>query len=269
MSSPISQARPEPTRDDDQPITLRGVSFRFPGAHEPAVEDVTLEVIAGERLGVLGPNGGGKTTLIRLCLGLIEPTAGSVRVFGLPPRVAARNALVGVVAQGVSAELAFPLSVRQVAAMAAQRSLEPWRSPSAEDRERVEHAIELVGMSDLADRPIGKLSGGQVQRTLIARAIAPRPRLLLLDEPTVGIDVSGQQRFVELLDRVQRELSLTVVMVTHDLRSLAAGCDRLAVLSRTLHLHAAPGGVTPEVLTEVFRHDVAAAAFRTGEGAGS
>lgn len=245
------------------------MSFRFPSAELPALESITLDVIAGERLGVLGPNGGGKTTLIKLCLGLLEPTSGTIRVFGKAPGDAARQGLVGVVSQGVTAELAFPLSVRQVASMAIERYGSPLRRVTPEQRDRVEHALDLVGMADLASRPIGRLSGGQVQRVMIARAIAPGPKLLLLDEPTVGIDVAGQERFVELLARVQDELGLTVVMVTHDLRSLAAGCDRLAVLSRSLHVHAAPGGVTPDVLAEVFRHDVAAVAFSRSSGGGS
>jgi len=118
--------------------------------------------------------------------------------------------------------------------------------------------MAAVGAEGFADRPIGRLSGGQLQRVMIARALACRPRLLLLDEPTVGIDVAGQQQFAELLTRLHERMALTVMVVSHDLRTVAAGCDRVACLSRTLHSHTDPRGLTPAVLAEVFRHDVAA-----------
>jgi zinc transport system ATP-binding protein len=121
----------------------------------------------------------------------------------------------------------------------------------------VEHAISLTGCESFAERPIGQDSGGQLQRAKIARALAAGPRLLVLDEPTVGIDVTGQQRFAEMLAHVQQELGVTVVVVTHDLRTIAAGCDRVACLHRTLHAHVSPEGLTPAVLAEVFRHEVA------------
>jgi zinc transport system ATP-binding protein len=133
-----------------------------------------------------------------------------------------------------------------------------WRPLSATERSGIGEALELVGAADLADRPIGKLSGGQLQRVMIARALACRPKLLLLDEPTVGIDAVGQQRFAELLRSLHDRLGLTIMLVSHDLRTIAAGCDRVACLSRTLHSHVAPEGLTPRVLAEVFSHDVAA-----------
>lgn len=116
--------------------------------------------------------------------------------------------------------------------------------------------MSLLGIADLADRPVGKLSGGQFQRTLIARALAVGARVLLLDEPTVGIDVTGQRRFAELLTSLRDRLGVTIVVVSHDLRTIAAASDRVACLSRTLHSHVAPEGLTPAVLAEVFRHDV-------------
>jgi ABC-type Mn2+/Zn2+ transport system ATPase subunit len=142
--------------------------------------------------------------------------------------------------------------------MTVVRDTPPWKSTSPEQAQQVRDALALVGAADLADRPIGALSGGQLQRVMIARALAPRPRVLLLDEPTVGIDVVGQQQFAELMRRISAELKLTVVIVSHDLRTIAAGCDRVACLGRTLHFHDAPGGLTPAVLAELFRHDVAA-----------
>lgn len=240
-------------------VEYDGVSFAFGGSARnggAVLENVTMNVRAGERLGILGPNGGGKTTLIKLTLGLLTGNSGQIRVLGRSPTQARREGVIGYVPQRVEAELAFPLSVRQVVSMPVQRGLAPWRRPSAADRARVDHAIDLVGAGAFADRPIGKLSGGQLQRVLIARALAASPKILFLDEPTVGIDVGGQQKFADLLRALQREMQLTVVIVTHDIRTIAAGCDRIACLSRTLHFHAAPQGLTPQVLAEVFSHDL-------------
>lgn len=121
----------------------------------------------------------------------------------------------------------------------------------------MDELLELAGIADLAQTPVGDLSGGQQQRAFIARALAGYPRILLLDEPTVGIDQAGRALFAQLLNRAHQKMGLTILMVSHNLRAIASGCDEIAVLSRTLHYHAAPSGLTPEVLTEVFNHDIA------------
>jgi zinc transport system ATP-binding protein len=223
-----------------------------------AIDAVTLDVPAGTRLGILGPNGGGKSTLLKLTLGLLRLQTGVIEVFGRSPIEARNEGLVGYVPQRIEAELAFPLSARQVVGMAVARRISPWKRLATRDRETIDQSLDVVGARDFADRPVGTLSGGQLQRVMIARALAIRPRLLLLDEPTVGIDVAGQQRFAELLRDLHQRLGLTIVVVSHDIRTIAAGCDRIACLSRTLHSHVGPEGLTPQVLAEVFRHDVAA-----------
>lgn len=215
-------------------------------------------MLEGERLGILGPNGGGKSTLLKLTMGLLAGHVGEIRVFGKTPEESRRQGLVGYVSQRVEAELGFPLSVSQVVEMSAARGVSAWRSLPRDRRERVALAMEVVGITSCAEIPIGELSGGQLQRAMIARALAGGPRLLMLDEPTVGIDVVGQQQFAELLGGVRAKLGVTIVVVSHDLRTIAAGCDRVACLSRTLHSHTAPRGLTPKVLAEVFSHDVAA-----------
>ncbi|MDX2132222.1 MAG: metal ABC transporter ATP-binding protein [Planctomycetota bacterium] len=243
-------------------VEYRDVSFAYPAragddAPRTVLERVSLRVEAGERLGILGPNGGGKSTLLKLTLGLLDVQHGDVRVFGMHPRHAARQGMVGYVPQRPTCELAFPLSARQAVEMGPSLALWPWQRLSADARARIDRALRVVGADDLAHRPIGHLSGGQFQRVMIARALATGPRLLLLDEPTVGIDIAGQQQFASLLARVRDEIGVTVVVVSHDIRAVAAGCDRVACLSRTLHSHVAPHGLTPDVLAEVFRHDVA------------
>lgn len=243
-------------------MRYEGVTFAFPPREGvppvPVLENVTLEVKVGERLGILGPNGGGKSTLLKLTLGLLSGHSGTIRVMGLAPGEARRRRIIGYVPQRNEAELRFPLSARQVVGMAATAGLPPWRAAGAAERAAVEDSLAVVGASAIAGKPIGELSGGQVQRVMIARALACRPKILLLDEPTVGIDVSGQKQFADLLARLHDVLNLTIIVVSHDIRTVASGCDLVACLSRTLHYHVAPEGLTPAVLAEVFRHDVAA-----------
>lgn len=243
-------------------VQYSNLSFSYPGnpadrARKPALDSISLTVNPGERLGVLGPNGGGKSTLLKLTLGLLEGHTGDISVFGLLPRTAVRKGLVGYVPQRAATETAFPLSARQVVEMGPALNVPAWKSLPPAARENVANAIEVVGAAPFADAPIGQLSGGQFQRIMIARALAASPRLLLLDEPTVGIDVAGQRQFADLLARLRDQLAMTVIVVSHDIRTVAAGCDRVACLSRTLHSHTAPEGLTPAVLAEVFRHDVA------------
>lgn len=232
--------------------------YRYAGQDADAVHSINLSVADGERLGVLGPNGGGKSTLLRLAMGLLEPSEGTVSVFSMPPDRARREGLIASVPQRSQAGLDFPLSVREVVLMPLAARVPAWRAIPRASRDASERAIELVGAGAYADRPIGALSGGQLQRALIARAIACRPRILVLDEPTVGVDIPGQQRFADLLSTLHRELSLTIIIVSHDLRAIAAGSDRVACLNRTLHSHGSPRGLTPQVLAEVFSHDVRA-----------
>lgn len=240
-------------------LVFEKVSFAYPGAPggAPALRDVSLRVEPGERLGVIGPNGGGKSTLLKLALGLLRPGSGRVETLGMGPVEARRLGRVGVLPQKVTAELDFPISARQAVELAAALREPGWRRVSGESRRRAADALAMVGAEAFADRRVGTLSGGQLQRVLIARAIARSAELLLLDEPTVGVDAEGQARFAELLDTLrQRAPGIAVVIVSHDIRAVAAGCDRVACLARTLHFHDAPGGLTPQVLAEVFSHGV-------------
>lgn len=250
-----------PDPSPDIAIDIRDVSFAYPrtGAPSvPALDRVSIQVHAGERLGILGPNGGGKSTLLKLMLGLIRPASGSIRIFGLTPAEALRSRAIGYVAQRVEAELAFPICAREAVLMAVELDARPWSRRTRASRDLAALCLERVGAASFADRPVGSLSGGQLQRVMIARALGRQPRVLLMDEPTVGIDPSGQQRFGELVAKLRAELGLTIVIVSHDVRAIAAGCDRVACLSRTLHYHDSPAGLTPAVLAEVFKHDLAA-----------
>lgn len=242
-------------------VEYSNVSFSYsPRGQSPslALDNVSLLVSERERLGILGPNGGGKSTLLKLTLGLLPMQEGSIRVFGLSPIQARKRRLIGYVPQRLEAELGFPISGRQVVELGATIANKPWQWLSANQTRAIDDALTITGASTFAHQHVGTLSGGQLQRILIARALAARPKLLLLDEPTLGIDPAGQQQFADLLGTLSKDRGLTVVVVSHDLRTIASGCDQVACLSRTLHIHTDPRGLTPAVLAEVFKHDVAA-----------
>lgn len=243
-------------------VEIEHVSFAYPASvfdssPTPALEDVNFTIDQSTKLGILGPNGGGKSTLIKLILGILKPTKGHVRVFGHSPAQARNRGLIGYLPQRIEADRDWPISVEQVVGLGRARRIKPWSRPTQEDTDAITTALELVEMADYASRPVGALSGGQLQRVMIARAIACSPKLLVLDEPTVGVDIAGQQRFGSLIDTLHKELNLTVIVVSHDMRAIAAVADRVACLSRTLHFHDAPQGLTPAVLAQVFAHDVA------------
>lgn len=236
------------------------MSYTYPEAGAgtaPALEGISLRVNEGERLGILGPNGGGKSTLVKLLLGLLEPTKGTVRVFGLSPKEARGKGLIGYVPQTTKLEALMPLSVFDAVALGAGWRESAWRGLSKQVRDRVRDALKLVGAEEYATRPVGRLSGGQTQRVIIARALAAQPRLLAFDEPMVGIDAAGQQTFADLLTRIHKQRGLTMLVVSHDLRAIVAGSDRVACLARRMHSHTSPAGLTPQVLAELFSHEVA------------
>ncbi|MGP1347285.1 MAG: metal ABC transporter ATP-binding protein [Phycisphaerales bacterium] len=253
---------PDPPHAAARPAAaaFRGVSYTYPSGVR-ALSRVTLSIEQGELLAVIGPNGGGKSTLIRILIGVLSGYEGTVEVFGRSPAQARREGLIGYVPQRVASGARFPLSSRQVVRMGAARGT-PWHRPLPRSaKQAADDAMELVGVSDLADRPIAQLSGGQRQRVMLARAIASGARLLALDEPLAGIDAAGQEQFGQVIARVHDAGDITIVLVSHDLRSIAgahgkAAADRVACLRQSLHFHDQPAGITPAVLAEVFQHDL-------------
>lgn len=259
---PAFHVASHPTSAAEPAVRIQGVSYTYPATgidSNPvqALDNIDLNIQPRTKLGILGPNGGGKSTLIKLILGMLKPSKGSISIFNSTPTKARNQGLIGYLPQRIEADLDWPINVRQVVTLARTCNRKPWTKPSIQDREAIDRSLELVNLQDLADRPIGALSGGQLQRAMIARAIAIEPKLLVLDEPMVGVDIAGQQRFGQLINTLQERLELTVIVVSHDMRAIAAVADRVACLSRTLHFHDAPKGLTPAVLAQVFAHDVA------------
>jgi len=205
-----------------------------------ALEDVSLKMATGESLALIGPNGSGKTTLIKTILGLVTPVAGTVRLFGKPPQqLDGEWKRVGYVPQIAQIDPRFPIRVFDVVLMGRYGQVGLIRRPGRSDREAAWQALEQVGMGDLARRPIGRLSGGQRQRALVARALAAEPELLLLDEPTTGVDVGTTEGLFDLLGDLHHQ-GMTILVVSHDVGVVAQHVDQVACLNRRLVAHGRP-----------------------------
>jgi zinc transport system ATP-binding protein len=236
-------------------IEISQLDFAY--GEQLALKQINLVAEAGDTLGLIGPNGAGKSTLIKLLLGLLKPTRGTIRIAGLPPQQAiARGDIVGYLPQNPMLHSRMPLNVRQVVQLGLVGKTGMLRWYRKPDLDFVEELMQRIGIADQADQPVGELSGGRLQRVLIARALAPKPQLLLLDEPTTGIDRLGQKQFVDLLLRLKEQMNLTVVFVSHDLRAVSAISDRIACLNVTLHYHDVPRHVPTELIYSLFACDL-------------
>jgi zinc transport system ATP-binding protein len=212
--------------------TVRGVSFAY-GA-EPILDDVSFELAPGEFVALVGPNGSGKSTLLRVLLGLLQPTAGEVRLFGEEPSRLRDRWRVGYVPQRPSLAPDLPATVDEVVAVGRLALTGWWRWPTREDREATSHALESVGLLDRRRRRLSELSGGQQQRAFIARAFASEPRLLVLDEPVAGVDAESQRLFRDSLTHLIAEHRSAVLLVSHELGAVAQDLDRVLVLKRSI-----------------------------------
>ena len=206
-----------------------------------ALDGVSLELSAGTALGIVGPNGSGKSTLLKTVAGLVKPTSGSVQVLGVPAGSVPPGA-VGYVPQVDDVDFAFPVNVRDVVAMGRYPHLRPFRRFSTRDRRVVDDAIGALDLGSLVNRHISELSGGQQQRAFVARAIAQEPRLLLLDEPTTGVDAATEDALLQLIRALVRD-GLPVMMTTHDLDRAPEWFDRLVVVDRRVLADGTPEDV--------------------------
>ena len=213
-------------------IHVEDVSFSYGGTL--VLERVDLAIAPGEFVGLVGPNAGGKSTLLKLILGLLEPQSGRIRVLGQPPIQAARY--VGYVPQFPNFPRDFPICVEDVVAMGrlGRGPVLGWFR--AADRAAARRALDEVEAANLARRPIGNLSGGQLQRVLLARALVSEPRILILDEPTANIDQRAESDIFDLLAELNRRL--TILLVSHDIAFISEYVGRVACLNRTLACHA-------------------------------
>lgn len=228
-------------------LEVSRVSMHYNGVL--ALEEISFTVEPGERIAIVGPNGAGKSTLLKIIAGVLTPTAGSVRVYGHGPQ---GHLCIAYIPQRNQVDWNFPLTVADVVMMGRVGKMGLLRHPGARDWEVVRRALEQVGLTDLAHRPIRALSGGQQQRMFIARALAQEAELLLMDEPFTGLDLPAQEGILEILERL-RQQGVTVLVATHDLDQAAAYFDRVLLLNRRLIAFGSPEEVfTPEALRAAY-----------------
>ena len=220
-------------------VEIDNVSFAY--GEVAVLEGINFTVEAGDFLGIIGPNGSGKTTLLRLMLGLLVPTRGVVRLFGQPPASLKQWGRLGYVPQKATFDPSLPATVQEVVASGLVATLGLLRRARAAERQRVHEVLAQVGMDAHAGRRIGTLSVGQQQRVLIARALVTEPELLILDEPTGGVDPEAQTSFYALLHHLNHEREVTLILVSHDIGVVAKEVTRLACLNRRLIFHGRPG----------------------------
>jgi zinc transport system ATP-binding protein len=222
-------------------LELEAVDFAYVRGR-PVLTDVNLRVDEGEFVAIAGPNGGGKTTLLRLALGLEQPTAGRVLLFGEPAASFHDRARIGYLAQRTRIGTHAPATVREVVE-AGRAPLRPFGRLHHDDRTAVAEAIERVGLADRAKRPLRELSGGQQQRAYIAKALAARPSLLVLDEPTTGVDVGAQSALADLLEELRSELGVTILYVSHEFGAVEHVVQRLVLVRERIVFDGPPGNL--------------------------
>jgi zinc transport system ATP-binding protein len=213
-------------------VELKDVSVKY--GNLDALKNISLQVAEGSFLGIIGPNGGGKTTLLKVILGLIEPETGEIKIFGRPLDQAVDK--IGYVPQISNFDRNFPISVLDVVLMARLGGrVSFFHQYKKEDIEKAEAVLEQLNLLQLKDRQIGKLSGGQLQRVLIARGLAVEPEILLLDEPTANVDARSTSQIYQLLKELNKEK--TIIVVTHDMAAVSSYFDSLACLNEKLYHH--------------------------------
>jgi len=227
-------------------LTVSGMCAGY--GDETVLEKINLVLNRLDFVGLIGPNGGGKTTLLKVLLGLVQPTAGEVRINGLAPGLS-RDQL-GYVPQAVDADRRFPISVKDVVIMGRLATRGLFHGYTREDREAVDHLLDELELQDVRDRRFGDLSGGQQQRVLIARALVADPRILLLDEPTASVDIKVRENVYDLLSRLNERM--TILLVTHDMGVISSYVKTVGCLNRELHYHGKKE-ITTQMLEDAYR----------------
>lgn len=227
-------------------VRLEDIWVHYNGV--PILEGVSLNIEQDDFLGIIGPNGGGKTTLLKVILGLVHPSRGKVSVLGKPPQKS--RSRIGYVPQHNLFDREFPISVWDAVIMGRCGRVGLLRRYGDDDRRATEDALQTVGMLEHKDRQLGKLSGGELQRVFIARALVAEPKLLLLDEPTASVDPAMQAEFYELLERLKKRMA--IVLVSHDIGAVSIYVDKIACLNRQLHYHGSKE-LTAEILEATYK----------------
>lgn len=217
-------------------VAVRQLSVSYGGID--AISDISIDIKKGEFLGITGPNGGGKTTLLSAILGLIKPISGDIKILGCDINKGRR--LIGYVPQTAAVDRDFPITVSETVMTAyLKNGLHPFKKFGTNEKQKALETLRKVGLENHSGNLISQLSGGEFQRLLIARALATEPQILLLDEPTSNIDKDSREKIYKLLKELNLK-GVTVVMVTHDLQSISALFSRLLCINRTIVFDGAP-----------------------------
>ncbi len=215
-----------------KPIVLDVKSLTFAYNHWPAIEDITFSLAQGDYLWVIGPNGSGKTTLVKNILGILPPKSGAIRLFGQDLRVFDRWNLIAYVPQKIAFfDPFFPASVKEVCAMGLLSERDRHPGPGTGGGARVDEALERVGIKHIRDQRIGELSGGQLQRVLLAKALITHPRLLFLDEPTAAVEPSVRQDFFGIVDELNAQ-GTAIVLINHDIAGMNIHNNKILYINR-------------------------------------
>jgi len=231
-------------------VCFKEVSFSY--GNQCALEGVDFDIEVGDFVSFIGPNGGGKTTLLKLILGLLQPDSGVVQVFGQGPSTV--RGRVGYMPQRPRFDPLFPVSVFEVVLMGCLRSGSEWGGYGASDKDRGRKALSEVGLDEERKRPFGSLSGGQQQRALIARALVSEPEILLLDEPTANLDVHVEGELYELLERINQRM--TIVLVSHDLGFVARSVRTVVCVNQKVRVHPTTEQITADAVREIYGEDI-------------
>lgn len=235
-------------------LDIQHVSFAYSEGNE-VLHDISFSVRKGEYLGLIGPNGGGKTTLLKLALGLLRTSEGTIRWFGTDIGKFKEWYRIGYISQkAIEFDSLFPATVEEVVLMGRYARRGFWHRITASDREKAITALREVGMLEFKDRRISDLSGGQKQRIFIARALASEPEILILDEPTTGVDQDTQEQFYRLLKDLNERLTLTIVLVSHDLERIAKEVNCVAVIERSVAYYADPNEALAQEMRTDYHH---------------
>jgi zinc transport system ATP-binding protein len=247
------------TTDTTSVIELKDISFQY-DLKAPVLENINLTLERGTFLGLVGPNGSGKSTLIKLILGLVPVQQGEVKLFGQAVQSFTQWRRIGYVSQKANSfNTAFPATVFEVVSTGLYGKMGLFRWIGKKERSQILRAIEMVGLSSLAYQSIGHLSGGQQQRTFIARALVSNPELLILDEPTVGVDSDSIEKFFLLIEHLHQHVGVSIILVSHDIGVISTKVDQVACLNKKLHFHGKSSDFVIQqenILAKAYGHDV-------------
>lgn len=237
-------------------ISLENISFGYE-KNQILLEGINFKVFQGDYIGLIGPNGSAKSTLFKLVLGILKPLEGNIRIFGQDINQFTDWKRIGYVSQKANSfNTQFPVTVEEVIKMQIMSRHSFFKRKNKNMQGEIDHALHMVGMCNYKKRLIGSLSGGQQQRVFIARALVNKPELILMDEPTVGIDSESEKTFYEIIEKLNKQ-GISILMITHDIGPICDNASKIACITeKKLHVHDFKGSVTREHIKSVYGYNV-------------